>query len=89
MQFPFVDDPAPLRPQLSLFHRRHQVSDQCARVHFRNLKMDSYHGTRKTSFQFRSFPPQRIFVRIQSNLKPLGPARHDSSCRELRQVFRS
>src|SRR5208283_2452231 len=68
VQFLFVGDPRLLGPSLCKFHSRHQVCDQCARIHSCDLKMDSYHGTRKSSFQLSavsslllSFPPQRIF----------------------------
>ena len=46
-------------------HYRHQIRDQCSRVHVRYLNLlDSYHGTRENrfqlsavSYQFSSFRP--------------------------------
>jgi hypothetical protein len=67
VQFPILGDLLFLRALPDLFYRCHQIVDQCARVHFRYLKLDSYHGTLKNAFSYQPLALSffwRIFVRL-------------------------
>src|SRR5260370_16800368 len=46
MQFLLLSSLPLLRSCPNLLYRRHQIADQCARVHSHYLNLDSYHGTR-------------------------------------------
>jgi hypothetical protein len=59
MQFPLIRNSLALDFFFDSYYDRQQIFDQCARIHSRDLKMDSYHGTRHPtpggpSFRIRS-----------------------------------
>src|SRR5580704_6397358 len=45
LQLQLVDDLLPLSALFSSLHHRHQVPNQCARIHIPASILDSYHGT--------------------------------------------
>jgi hypothetical protein len=51
VQFLLFGDLLSLRPLVDPIYYRHQIADQCARVHARYLNLDSYHGTRVSGFR--------------------------------------
>src|SRR3981081_4755010 len=63
LQFPLLGNlPLPNQP-LGPLYRHHQLLDQCARVHFATLGLDSYHGTRNFGPRTSDFSPQPFLLR--------------------------
>jgi hypothetical protein len=71
LQFLIVGHALLLRHLPDPLHRCHQIADQCARVHARTLKLDSYHGTR-SGFRRPPSGSRKTVTAKPADLCPLG-----------------